>query len=218
MTLCLRCHSTNCIIGDKCGYCSCQWIVYLCGRCNTNPLLEKKTVCDECSEERKQLKVTESENAPSPLPPAPRKRVKKVRLSDKFTGKQRAQRVNKYYEQTIQKRRNKAAKDNFRRIKHGYDERQDLGDMDKIGNFSYEGRTCGSWQEEYGVVPLSKRERENANRTNGHLVPLQGCNCQRYMWRVDFPDHKVAHMNVHDACAFCKRNCTLDEHGHSIMW
>ena len=169
MTLCLRCQMTNCIINKQCEHCSCPWFAYLCSDCNANPILKNRTFCEGCTEERKQRSVADAENAPSPLPPCKRQ------IRNKFRGK----RVDKHYEQNVRKRRNKVAKETFRRIKYGDDERKDLGEIDAAGNFSYEGRT---WTTTFGIVPLTKRERENANRTNGHLTPtVHDCKCIKYM-------------------------------------
>lgn len=219
MTFCFMCKSKDSTYYDfvfevrRCGFCSQNCFAYYCPGCNVSLSLEEGKLCEPCVDaHHEHLTLTEKE---VPVP-TPRKRT--IRVYDKHSGK--PVRLPKYSEQTHGKRRNKAAKDNFRRIKYGYDERPDLGEMDKTGNFSYEGRVYGSWQQEYGVVPLTKRERENANRTNGHLTPLPegfSCKCHRFMWSIDFPNSKVAHMNTLDRCAFCPRNYTLDEHGCSLM-
>jgi hypothetical protein len=199
----------------RCGFCSQTCFAYFCPGCNVSLSLEKDKICETCVDaHHEHLTLTEKEVHV----PTPRKRSGTVRLFDKHTGKPRTVRLSKYFEQTRDKRYNNASKNNFRRIKYGYDERHDLGEIDKVGNFSYEDRTCSSWQQEYGVVPLNKREREHANRTNGHLVHQRfSCKCCRFMWTIDFPNHKAAHMNTVDQCAFCPQHYTLDEHGHSLM-
>ena len=113
----------------KCWGCGTSYYAYICTDC---PLLvngaNKK--CEDCEEAFKQRKISE-EIKVSPLPP-PRKRTGAVRLADKFTGKIKLVRPDKFYYEKRDKRCNRVAKDKHRNIKYQFYERHDLGDMDIV--------------------------------------------------------------------------------------
>jgi hypothetical protein len=195
----------------KCLYCNSSYYAYLCTDC---PLLAPgaNRQCEDCEEARKQRKISE-ENKVFPLPPSPRKRTGAVRLPDKFTGKVKSPRPDKFYYEKRDKRHNQVAKDKQRNIKYQFYERHDLGEMDRKGEFSYENRFgTFSGRFKFGLVPLTKQERENAKRTNGHLVH-DSCKCEEFMWKTNYPRLKCGKLVTKSTCAFCPRHYKLDKHG-----
>jgi len=186
--------------------------MWMCVGCQTSPVARFDDSCDTCEDARLDKLVAAAENVPVGEAP-PRKVSGFTRLPDRFSLKEQVIVKDKFRSEKQVKRRGRKVRDNFRRIKMGYDTRMDLGEVDKTGNYSYEGRIYG-WGTMFGVVPLTKRERENANRTNGHLVPKAAtCACWRWMWAKSHTDLKAGHMNTETKCPGCAYNYTLDKYG-----
>ncbi len=181
----------------KCWYCNSSHYAYLCTDC---PLLAGANgQCEDCEEARKQRI---SEEKVFPLPPS-RKRTGAVRLPDKFKGNVKSTHPDKFYYEKRNKRRNRSAKDHHRNIKYQFYERHDLGDMDNSGEFSHENRFgifCG--RPKFGLVPLTKQERENAKRTNGHLVQ-DACKCEEFMWKINHTRLQCGKFSTTSTCSFC---------------
>lgn len=174
---CLGCTRTDSFQWNgKCWWCGTSYYAYCCTDCPAIvPGANRK--CEDCEEACKQCVQVSEENKVSPLPPTPRKRTGLVRLADKFTGKIKSVRPDKFYYEKRDKRRNRAAKDKHRNIKYQFYERHDLGDMAKLGEFSHEKYRafCGTV---LGLVALTKQESESAKRTNGHLCERRACKCE----------------------------------------
>lgn len=215
---CLGCTMVDSFLGNgQCWGCGTSYYAYLCTDC---PLLAPgaNRKCEDCEEACKQRVQVSEENKVSPLPPPTRKRTGAVRLADRFTGKIKSVRPDKFYYEKRDKRRNRAAKDNHRNIKYQFYERHDIGDMDNSGEFSHESRLgafCG--RPKFGLVPLTKQERENAKRTNGHLVHDKACKCEEFMWKINHTRLQCGKFATTSTCAFCPRHYTLDEHGQPEM-
>ena len=217
-TQCLSCSSLNSyrstLLGQQCRFCSFGSYVWLCTTCSTNPVHTCDGDCEPCEDHKMTQKVLIAENVPLTEAP-PRKVSGFTRLPDRFDIKERVFVKDKFRAEKKAKRRDRKARDNFRRIKMDYDTRPDLGNIDKMGNFSYEGRFYG-WGTMFGIVPLTKRERENANRTNGHLVPTSPvCKCMRWMWTKSHPHLKAGHMHIMNTCRSCPDYYKLDKYGHT---
>jgi hypothetical protein len=174
-------------------------------------------LCRSCADiQHEEITRTDPTITPEPSYPITHKKGS-IRLTDKFTGKARALRPTKFADINHHKRMNRAARDGFRRIKMGYDERQDLGEIDPDGNF-YSVYRKYKWSEEFAMVKLTDRERENANRTNGHLVSTQEtCKCIKFMWSHTFKRQKAGRMETKSSCSRCKEFYTVDKYGQVAM-
>jgi len=223
MSYCFTCKSKDSLYHDRifgkwrCMFCSSTNYVYVCHGCDVTFQPVEGILCENCVDSRLET-ATLTDPTITPEPPAP-KPVKRtpVRLTDKFKGKPRVARTDKHADLKKGNRRNRAARDKFRRIKMGYDERTDLGEVDPDGNF-YTAYRMYKWSEQFAVVELTKTERENANRTNGHLIPTdKACKCIKFMWSHTFNGLKAGRMEGATSCPHCKTFYQMDEHGQTVF-
>jgi hypothetical protein len=146
-----------------------------------------------------------------------KEKKKKTRLPDKFNphGKPRVSRQDKHLSYKRDTSNKKKDRSMLRRIKYGYDEPVDV----RIGEglTVHDASSKYSWKAVFAVCSLSKLERENALRKEGHRLYTFGCACLRQAWKQDHPNLVAGSSFKEYECQGCMNPVVQREIAQSIL-